>query len=122
MSDLTCPYCQSEVQYKDSELVYKEKSYGMVYVCSQYPYCNAYVGVKKGTSIPAGRLANSELRYWKKKAHAAFDAKWRAARRTRKARIKAYEWLAKKLEIPYQACHLGYFDVDLCKKVVEVCK
>ena len=31
----------------------------------------AYVGVHKGTDKPLGRLANAELRYWKKRAHAA---------------------------------------------------
>jgi len=46
----------------------------MIYLCRS---CDAYVGVHKGTDKPKGRLANAELREYKKKAHSAFDPLWR---------------------------------------------
>jgi len=114
---MTCPYCQSEVKfYKDSILVYG-RDYGALYVCSRYPRCDAYVGVHRGTTKPKGRLANKELREWKKKAHAAFDPIWQ---RGRMRRGRAYELLAEKLGIPKKEDHIGMFDVAMCKRTVEI--
>lgn len=69
MRKVYCDYCGRQAEYVDSKVVYG-KSYGMMYLCRN---CMAYVGVHKGTDKPLGRLANAELRYWKKRAHAVFD-------------------------------------------------
>ncbi|HMH34965.1 MAG TPA: zinc-finger-containing protein, partial [Puia sp.] len=45
-------------------------SYGMIYLCRP---CQAWVGVRKGTNIAPGRLANQELRLWKINAHESLD-------------------------------------------------
>lgn len=69
-----------------------------------------WVGVHKGTVKPMGRLANEELRYWKKKAHAAFDPIWQAkvnqGWRKIRARSKTYEWLAKEMKLPLEHTHI----------------
>ena len=57
-----CDYCGRETEYVDSKVIYG-KSYGKIYLCRN---CMAYVGVHKGTDKPLGRLANAELRNWKK--------------------------------------------------------
>lgn len=72
MRKVYCDYCGRQAEYVDSKAVYG-KSYGMMYLCRN---CMAYVGVHKGTDKPLGRLANAELRYWKKAAHAEFDPLW----------------------------------------------
>lgn len=137
---LTCPYCNSETDFKDSSVIYG-KSYGMVYVCKKFPECDAYVGVHQGTTKPLGRLANAELRKWKKAAHAHFDPLWKwklMERRSGKpgksgkpggshyrkgyARQSGYKWLASELGINRDDCHIGMFDVDMCKKVINLCK
>jgi hypothetical protein len=73
-----------------------------------------------------GRLANEELRYWKKEAHAAFDPIWQGKVNLGwgkyKARNSTYEWLAKEMKLPVEHAHIGMFDVNQCKKVVELCK
>ena len=78
-----CPYCGSAVELKDSAVVYHGRSYGPIYLCSRWPECDAYVGVHKGTERPLGRLANAELREWKKRAHAAIDDLWKPGRYSR---------------------------------------
>lgn len=89
---------------------------------------NAYVGCHaKGAKIgngvvsdgtaPLGRLADSELRAWKSKAHAAFDPLWKGGELSRS---KAYEFLSQKMGIDKDQCHIGQFDVEACKKVVEI--
>jgi hypothetical protein len=108
------------------------KDYGLIYFCVDYPVCDAYVGVHEGTTEPLGRLANKELREWKIKAHAAFDPLWKAKLKKRQlekgeiykkhyARGSGYKWLATQLGIKKEECHIGMFDIDMCKKVVDIC-
>lgn len=114
---MKCPYCNSDTKFMDSKKIYG-KSYGMVWACINYPKCDAFVGVHKGTNKPLGRLANAELREYKKKAHAAFDPLWKDGGMKR---IEAYGWLSKQLELPMDETHIGMFDIDMCKKVITVC-
>ena len=119
---MKCPYCGAEVILKDAPFVYhntKSKAYGKVWVCSNYPKCNAYVGCHSGTSIPKGRLANPRLRTLKKEAHKQFDPLWKSGLMTRR---EAYRWLASMLHIDIDECHIGMFDVKMCQKVIHLCK
>lgn len=113
-----CPYCGSNTKLVDSKLIYG-KSYGMAYVCENYPTCDAYVGTHKGTIWPRGTLANKELRNYRKKAHMLFDSLWRSEGISR---TKAYKWLAEKLDISFEKTHIGYFDLEMCLKVIDICK
>ena len=102
MRKVYCDYCGRQAEYVDSKVVYG-KSYGMMYLCRN---CMAYVGVHKGTDKPLGRLANAELRYWKKRAHAVFDPLWQRGR-FRGHRNAAYGWLAQKMGLPVEKTHIG---------------
>lgn len=115
-----CRYCKGEVKFKDSSCIYN-KSYGMIYICTS---CGAYVGVHKGTSTPLGSLANKELRLYRKEAHKYFDNIWRRKKKTgdRYARSKAYKWLSNKMKLPPNKTHIGMFEIDQCKKVIELCR
>jgi ssDNA-binding Zn-finger/Zn-ribbon topoisomerase 1 len=111
-----CPYCGGGVVCKDSSIVYG-KSYGKIWICSNWPKCDAYVGCQKGSEKPLGRLANQELRYWKKQAHSKFDKLWESGEHMNRSR--AYAWLSGTLGIPPDKCHIGMFDVDQCKAVCD---
>lgn len=117
MMDVYCPYCGGKAEYVDSEVIYG-KSYGMIYLCRP---CRAYVGVHRGTDKPLGRLANTELRHWKKAAHAAFDPLWQYGQ-FKHRRNAAYYWLAEKMGLPKEQTHIGMFDVPECKRVIEICQ
>ena len=62
-------------------------------------------------------------------AHAAFDPLWqrkllkleKIKGSKRRARGDGYYWLSQQLGIPFEDCHIGMFDVDMCKRVVEIC-
>jgi ssDNA-binding Zn-finger/Zn-ribbon topoisomerase 1 len=134
--ELSCPYCGAEALLESSLLVYK-KDYGSVYVCSNYPGCDAYVGCHPGTNIPLGRLADKELRFWKQRAHEYLDVLWKAKvimirKRYKKegkkyfykrgeARTQAYKWLSVQLGIDLKDCHIGLFDVQTCQQVAQIC-
>ena len=116
-----CPYCECKTEYVDSAVVYG-RSYGMIYLCRK---CDAYVGVHKGTSNALGRLANAELRHWKKEAHKYFDALWQKKMTKgftkHEARGGAYKWLSKEMGLHIDLTHIGMMDVEQCKRVVELC-
>jgi len=120
-----CPYCLSKAELCDSSEVYR-RSYGMIWLCRK---CDAYVGTHKNSKDhkPLGRLANAELREWKKKAHAAFDPLWqrkivRDNCSKSKARKAGYKWLADQMGVKFSNCHIGWFNVEECKKVVQICE
>lgn len=113
MKGKVCPYCKQRTEYVDSAVIYSGNSYGMIYYCKP---CDAYCGVHKGTDKALGRLANKELRHWKKEAHKHFDLLWKDGHMTRK---EAYRRLGNYLLIPEQYCHIGMFSVFTCQAVVN---
>ena len=121
-----CPYCGEISEFVDSAVVYNGSSYGMIYLCRNYPKCDSYVGCHRGTTQPLGRMASPELRKAKRAAHEAFDPIWREKKASNfkkrsENRKKAYADLAEKLGISVNDCHIGMFDVATCNKVVEIC-
>lgn len=122
-----CPYCGGTVSLVDSDVVYG-KSYGLIYLCDNYPKCDAYVGVhsnSKRRHAPLGRLANAELRRLKKEAHRWLDPLWRYKFRTTKdhdAKKNAYKWLAQKLGMKISGCHIGMFNEEECTRVIDICR
>ena len=114
-----CNLCGGKVIYTSNSAIYgKEYGSGKCYLCT---VCGAYVGTHKPRPKEAfGLLANREMRDMKMKCHDLFDKKWKGKNNRRKARRKAYEELANRLEIPASDCHFGYFDMDLLNKAFDV--
>lgn len=110
-----CPYCHIPTEYKNSIDIYGI-DYGMIYYC---PKCQAYVGVHKGTDQAKGRLANAELRKCKIEAHRYFD---KIFKRGIMKRTDAYQWLSEQLGLPPEYTHIGMFNPETCRKVVELSK
>ena len=117
MREVYCDYCGRRAEFVDSRIVYG-MSRGKIYLCRN---CMAYVGIHKGTDKPLGRLANAELRRWKKAAHHAFDPLWKYGP-FKGHRDAAYGWLAQKMELPIERTHIGMFDVEQCKKAINIIK
>lgn len=115
---MRCQYCENRVPLVSGDVIYPHRPdlAGLqFYHCEP---CGAWVGCHKGTDRALGRLANTELRHAKMRAHAAFDQLWREGQQPRTA---AYRWLAQQLGIEAKQCHIGSFDVPTCERVVEVC-
>lgn len=112
--NVTCPYCGQEAKLVDSATIYS-RSYGMIWDCRP---CDAYVGTHKSSSnhAPLGRLANAELRHWRKQAHAAFDRLWRD---TTLLRREAYVLMQQIMGMTAAEAHIGQFDVEQCKQLIE---
>lgn len=114
-----CRYCGSPVVYTSNAEIYgKEYGTGKCYLCRN---CRAFVGVHPGTDTPLGTLANEELREWRKEAHFWFDRIWKKPTRIT-TRYNAYGYLARKMGLPREETHIGMFEIEQCKKVIEFSK
>ena len=112
-----CRYCGNNVVLTSNAEIYgKEYGNGKCYLCRN---CKAFVGVHTGTEIPLGTLANNELREERKKAHYKFDKLWKKPTRIM-TRCNAYKWLAKEMGIDIKNTHIALFEIEQCKKVIEL--
>ncbi len=114
MKNVQCPYCGQPANLVDSVTIYG-RSYGMIWDCRP---CDAYVGTHKNSKdhAPLGRLADKELREWKKRAHAAFDPIWKSGQMSRP---NAYNRLQEIMGLTADDAHIGMFDVAECKKLID---
>ena len=114
-----CNLCGGEVVYISNAWVYgKEYGSGRCYFCTK---CGAYVGTHKVRPMQAmGILADKEMRDMKMKCHDLFDAKWKGKSKQHHARDLAYTRLAKKMGIPKEECHFGYFDIEQLNKAYKI--
>jgi hypothetical protein len=76
------------------------------------------VGTIRGTVIPLGTLADSKLRRARRMTHCKLDPIWKSGH---KSRTEVYKWLSKKLNIPFDRCHIGTFDTKMCCIVMTMC-
>jgi hypothetical protein len=79
--------------------------------------CGAWVGCHPGTTKALGTLAKEGLRQLRGEAHEVFDSLWKSRL---VSRTDAYAWLAWRLEIDPEECHIAMFDEDLCQKTIKM--
>jgi hypothetical protein len=133
MPQPVCPYCDQKAKLlRAGETGYpyearhpdEVRDYGPMWTCVP---CQAWVGVHANSRrhVPLGRLANAELRQWKSNVHAVFDPLWQAKVRRDgcnkfEARNAGYKWLAGELGIDVKECHVGMFDIERCRRAIEI--
>ena len=110
-----CPYCSGKATLRSSRVVYTQ-DYGNIWVCENYPECDAFVGCHKGTDTPKGTLASEELRELRKHAHWLFDSIWKNGEMTRR---QVYKRLAEVLAIPKTRAHIAMLDEDECRQLIS---
>lgn len=116
---LCCPHCGAIAQIRAASEIYNDpRRTDELYVCRNYPKCNTYVGMHRGTRIPLGSLANGDLRNLRIKAHRKFDQLWQSGIMPRHA---AYRWLADSLGLALDDAHIGKFGEYRCQQVIEQC-
>lgn len=115
-----CPNCGSPVGLVENDAIYGTH-YGewpWAYRCTD-DVCDSHVGLHPFTSIPLGTLADAPTRAARREAKQIFNLTWRREM----TRTEAYKWLAGRLGIANsEECHIGWFSVEQCAQVVEVCR
>lgn len=111
----TCPYCQVEAERTDSAKIYNGRSFGEIYLCRNYPQCDARVSIRNGQ--PVGTLARHELRELRKRCHARFDPIWQTGGLSR---AQAYGFLQKLMRLlNKQDAHIARFDERRCREFLD---
>lgn len=117
---MKCPYCGRQAVLRDASYVYKEHAIEkLLYVCSGYPECDAYVGVHAGSMRPKGSLANGDLRHKRIETHRLFDALWKNGIFSRK---DAYRWMQDTFSLTSSQAHIGLFSDYRCECLMNECR
>lgn len=115
-----CPYCGSHTILRSADGIYRENPRGeMLYVCRNYPACDAYVRVQKGTAIPLGTVANRQLRELRAEAHRQFDKLYKHGYMSKQ---DAYQWLGGILGVSGRDAHIGHLSTLSCNLVIQESK
>ena len=121
-STMKCNTCGGNVVFGSNKTVYgKVYGNGYLYMCSNFPKCNSYVGAHN-TREPLGTTADKRTRIARNKAHEAFDALWtgiKDGKEKRMTRKYLYSALANRLGVQKDKCHIGMFNTQQCGLVVE---
>jgi hypothetical protein len=116
----TCNICGGEVVYTSNAVIYNGREYGSGY-CYLCLSCGAYVGTHKPWPKEAlGLLADEPMRKGKKMCHDLFDPMWKGARDSRQKRANLYRWLAQEMDIPFEDCHFGHFDIHQLRQAYRI--
>lgn len=65
------------------------------------------------------RNLNADAAVARGAAHDAFDPIWQSGKMSRTA---AYKWLAERMGLNADDCHMEKFDAQQCHKVIEICR
>lgn len=115
----TCNLCRGHVEYASNAVIYGRK-YGSGF-CYRCTACGAYVGTHYRRPKEAmGILANKEMRTWKMKCHAVFDAFWKVSPKPQERRSNLYVRLAGEMGIDVPECHFGYFGLAQLKQAYAI--
>lgn len=108
--ELDCPDCG------DSMAIVTERHF-TGYRCRNLD-CRGVHGCHPDGS-PVGTPADKATRKARAVAHDAFDRIWKTGKLNR---TEAYEWLAGKLKLEKDQCHIGLFDRPTCRRLVKEVK
>lgn len=113
-----CDNCQSPRIVNANNSIIYGRNYGdwpRVWFCRN---CNAAVSCHPGTNYPMGKMATSETRDARRRAHKHFDKIFRKHKIM--SRTDAYFWLARSMNIPKDECHISHFNIEQCERVIEL--
>lgn len=113
VEDPACLECGAVAQLVGGKAIYPHRPdlYGKrFWLCE----CGAYCGCHGATDRPLGFPAGPDTRRARNAAHAAFDPLWQSGRMGRR---DAYTWLAAKMQLDPELCHIGMMTADQARQV-----
>lgn len=116
-----CPYCGADALLRSASFVHgkSEQSQGKhLYVCRNWPRCDAYVAAHEFDLTPMGTLANGNLRHKRILAHKALE---KYQKITKMDRWATYLWLEGRLGLDKRSTHIGLFSEETCDEVISLC-
>lgn len=114
--DPACIECGSIANLVTGKRIYPHRPdlhHKLFYLCQ----CGAYCGCHPNTTLPLGFPCGAATRKARSAAHAAFDPLWRQGSWSRAG---AYQWLAARLGISPEDCHIGMMTQERALRVVQI--
>lgn len=108
---MNCPYCGKSAEWVENKEIYG-RNYGKSYMCYLCKSCDAYVGCHENSRKPLGRMANRELREWRKKAKNMFIAEKIGDWKNKPKKKESYAWLKNLMGKEF---HFGDSTIEECK-------
>jgi len=115
-------HCGALARWVDSAIVYNGISFGKIYLCSNYPKCDSWVGVHRNSKRPKGTLADKETREARKQAHFIFDTTWKsplADQRVFLTRKQAYLWMREAMNMEKHEAHIAMMTPHQCDELIS---
>lgn len=120
MPRVNCPECGAGMALRQTHRYqYKDGSPKKFFGCSRFPRCKGMHAANKNGK-PIGRPADDETKLFRQQAHRAFDKIW--LHEDGLSREQAYKTLGNQLGIVPEKCHIGSFDIPMCRKVIGLYK
>ena len=120
MEKVTCPDCGSDMVLRVGPYVFEGGKYKgqrrRFWGCSRYPDCTAAHGAHPN-GRPVGIPATSEVKEWRKKAHAVFDRLWMGPDAWL-SRRDAYRAVGDVMGLP--PIHIGSANIEECRLVIGI--
>lgn len=140
MTTPTCVHCTATPALVTGAAIYPHRpdlADKPIWLCA----CGARVGCHPGTTVPLGRAADAQLRGARGHVHALLDPIWRDAWKgsayrgangrfdgargskriiTGVARTRVYEFLASRMGLTEDDCHVGMFDLEQCRQAYAI--
>ena len=108
---------RAPVVFRSADGIYRDNSGNtMLYVCSRYPVCNAYVRTHPVMTVPVGVMANGQLQAFRRMEHRYFDQlhlfRYMSTQVT-------YRWLAATTSSPMSQAHIGCLGKYYCRQDIS---
>jgi len=113
---LRCGYCGALAELRAATEIGRAGD-APVYVCGNYPSCDAYVGCHTGTELPLGTLARKRLRRLRILCHQEFDPLWQK-HPDQVSRDEAYEAATVVMRVDGEF-HIGQLDEAGCERLLQ---
>jgi ssDNA-binding Zn-finger/Zn-ribbon topoisomerase 1 len=114
---LNCPDCGNKMELRRSKF-----SNGYWYACAFYPQCKGSHGPHPD-GRPLGKPADRETKQLRIKAHDLLDPIYECypkGKPQRRARWRAYMWVAFAMGLSMQRAHIGEFNAEQCRRLITL--
>lgn len=111
----SCDCCGSKrIVFIKSDRKIKSTQWPYIWFCKS---CKASVFCHPETNNPLGYMADSKTRLLRRILHIKFDVIWKSGKLGRR---DSYRWLALKLNIPFDNCHISWLTPRQLKSAISI--
>ena len=119
--EIKCPYCGSKAKLVHFYDIYgKDATHPERYAwaCARFPQCDSYVSTIKGSTKPAGTLADAQLRHERIEAHRVIKKVVESGM----DQHSVYRYLEDRMGLQRDQLHIASSGIYYCRLVQQILK